>query len=299
VTRHIVKLTGLQPGATYRYRVGSNGRTLRAGKFQTAKAAGQPFRFAVWGDSGIGGKAQQILAAQIEKQRPDFLLHTGDLIYQRGRSRDYDPYFFRVYAPTLARVPFYGSLGNHDVLTNRGQPFLDNFVLPRNGPPGIVPERNYSFDYGNAHIVVLDSNLSERQLRREIAPWLERDLRASRARWKFVVFHHPPYSSGLHGDEPRTQRALVPALARARVDIVFNGHDHHYERFRPRNGVTYIVTGAGGAGLYRRQKNDPATARYRNDVHSFTQIDINGGVLQGRQIAANGTIIDQWRLIKQ
>jgi len=289
---------GLRAATTYRYRVASNGRELARGRFQTAKAPGRAFSFVVWGDSGTRSTGQFQIARRIEAARPDFLLHTGDLIYPRGAARDYNPKFFAVYQSTLARVPFYGSLGNHDVGTRDGQPFLQSFVFPTNGPSGIAPERNYSFDYADAHIAVRDSNADEKQLREQIGPWLQRDMTRSRALWKFVVFHHPPFSSGNHGDEARTQRALVPVLRRLKIDIVFTGHDHHYERFKPRDGVTYIVTGAGGAVLYGRRQTNPLTARFRSDVFSFTRIDINGRRLRGRQIAVGGEVIDAWNMAK-
>jgi hypothetical protein len=94
-------------------------------------------------------------------------------------------------------------------------------------------------------------------------------------------------------------RVLVPVLRELKIDIVFNGHDHAYERWMPRGGVTYIVTGAGGAGLYRRRRVDPLTVRFRNDIHSFTRIDISGGTLRLRQIGRDGSILDDWRLNKR
>lgn len=296
--RHTVWLSGLLPGQHYSYRVGSANSWHAQGQFATAPKTGKPFRFAVWGDSGTGSDGQHALAGQIERGRPDFLLHTGDLIYNRGEAERYDRYFFSVYKGLLARAPFYGSLGNHDVLTEGGRPLLDNFVLPPNGPAGLTPERNYSFDFGDAHVVVIDSNLSESRLKRQVVPWLESDLRRSKAIWKFAAFHHPPYSSSMHGDEPRTQRALAPALARLGVDAVFNGHDHAYERFKPRDGVVYVVTGAGGAGRYRRREHRAATARYFNSDWSFTLIEIDGRVLRGQQISARGAGIDDWSLRK-
>lgn len=298
VTRHIVKVSGLQPGTLYRYRVGSNRRVLASGQFRTAKAAGQPFSFVVWGDSGMATRGQIALARQIERAQPDFLLHTGDLIYPSGAARDFNPKFFDIYRTTLARVPFYGSLGNHDIRSRNGSPYLQNFVLPTNGPPGLAPERNYSFDYADAHIAVLDTNASTTQMRNIIVPWLRQDMERSRARWKFVVFHHPPYSSGLHGDDARTQRVLDPVLQQLKVDLVFNGHDHHYERWKPRGGVVYIVTGAGGAVLYPRKRTDPGTAVFRGRTFSFTRIDITKNTLRGRQIGIDGSVIDEWRMIK-
>jgi len=298
VGRHAVKLEGLQPNTAYYYTAGSNGRALYSSSFKTADTDTQTYSFAVWGDSGAGSTAQKKLAAQIERARPDFLVHTGDLIYDKGEQKNYNPYFFNVYRKTLARVPFYGSLGNHDVQTKDGQPFLDNFILPRNGPAKVTPERNYSFDYGSAHFVVIDTNQSEKFLRETVAPWVERDMKASQKAWKFAVFHHPPYSSGDHGDDARVLRALVPTFSKLKLDAVFNGHDHHYERFKKINGVVYIVTGAGGAGRYKRREKRATTAVFYNDDWSFTRISIKGRALTGSQINTMGKAVDTWKLTK-
>jgi acid phosphatase type 7 len=294
--QHIVQLRGLKPATRYSYRIGSDGRALASGSFSTAKLPGMPLRIAIWGDSGTASRGQKLLAQQIEKANADFLLHTGDLIYPRGAARDFDPKFFQIYRKTLSRAPFYGSLGNHDVVTKNGAAFLSVFVLPRNGPPGLTPERNYSFDYGDVHVAVVDSNASTQQLRRNIIPWLQADLQRSRALWKFVVFHHPPFSSGLHGDDSRMQKYLVPAIA-GRADIAFNGHDHCYERWQPRGGVHYIVTGAGGAALYPKRGKSRAVT-FNNDVYSYTLLEIRGRNLRLRQISAGGATIDDWRLQK-
>jgi hypothetical protein len=298
VRQHLVKLTGLKPASRYRYRVGSNGQLLSEAIFQTNKLPQQAFSVAVWGDSGVGDAGQKQLAQQIEKNKPDLLVHTGDLIYNRGEWRNFDPYFFSIYQSTLKRVPFYGTLGNHDVRTQNGQPFLENFVLPRNGPVGVEAERNYAFDYANAHWVVIDTNQSTSTLRDTIVPWIEADLKRSRATWKFVVFHQPPFSSGLHGDDKSIKDVLVPVLARMDVDVVFNGHDHSYERFKPQNGVTYIVTGAGGAARYPRRRKRDITAFFDNDHWSFTRLDIFKSTLRARQIATDGRVLDEWRLQK-
>ncbi len=295
--RHNVQLNGLRADTNYLYRVGSNGNWFSQGTFQTDKSAGQRFRVAIWGDSGEASSGQKRLAKSIEAAKPDLLLHTGDLIYPRGAAGDYDPKFFSIYAPTLARVPFYGSMGNHDVITQNGRPWLDAFVLPRNGPPEIAPERNYSFDYADAHIAILDSNARAQVLAGPISRWLTRDMNASDKMWKFVVFHHPPISEGLHGNEART-RALMPLFSRLKIDIVFNGHDHVYSRSKVQNGVIYVVTGAGGAGLYARKNPNDQTNTFANARYSFTQMDIEGRFLRVRQIADNGQIIDDWRLSK-
>ncbi len=293
VTRHEIALAGLQPGTRYRYRVVSAGQPLHESTFTTNKAAGEPFRFAVFGDSGSGNTRQWTLAARVASAAPDFVLHTGDVVYPRGEQKHYDARFFRPYAWLLAHVPIWPVLGNHDVMVAGGRAFLDNFVLPRNGPAGVGPERNYSFDYADAHVAAVDTDLDEATLRDRVAPWLRRDMAASGKRWRFVFFHHPPYSSGPHGENRRVQRALVPALTAAGVDVVFNGHDHAYERIQPQNGVVYVVTGAGGNGLYPRKQTHAYTARFYNRAYSYTLVDVSGPRLRLRQITAGGQTVDE------
>jgi len=299
-THHHSILHNLQASSVYDYRVGAQGKVLFTGQFQTNKTASQNYQFDVWGDSG--GEGQKALAAQIDKSNPDFLLHTGNLTSSKGAAEDFNPSFFDIYQKVLSCVPFYGALGNQGIGADNGQPFLDAFVFPQNGPDGVTPERNYYVDYANARIAVIDSNQDETTLQSKIVPWLERVMSSSNATWKFAVLHHPAYSSGPHGDTARIQKVLSPIFAKLHLDIIFAGHDHQYERFKPIDGVTYIVTGAGGAGRYPRKTENPQTAFYWNDDWSFTQIQIsheNGkNVLRGKQTSTTGAVVDQWELSK-
>lgn len=300
VTRHEMALRSLRPGTRYVYRVVSGGRVLREGMaFTTHKAAGRPFRFAVFGDSGSGEKGQYLLAERLAAARPDFVLHTGDVVYPSGAQEGYNARFFRPYARLLESVVLWPTPGNHDWMRARGRAYFDNFVLPHNGPAGVAPERNYTFDYADAHFVSIDSNQSDAVLSGKVAPWLKQDLASTGKRWRFVFFHHPPYSTGLHGESKRVQRLLVPTLSRGKVDVVFNGHDHTYERIRETGGVTYIITGAGGGGLYKRKHPKPYTARFYNRLYSFTLVDVEGSRVSLQQIAMDGTVVDRVELVSR
>jgi 3',5'-cyclic AMP phosphodiesterase CpdA len=157
---------------------------------------------------------------------------------------------------------------------------------------------------------VVDSNLDEAALRDHVAPWLAEVLGEPDARWKFVVFHHPPYTGGAYQPDERIQRTLVPVFEATGVDIVFNGHDHMYERTHPiRNGeaaedgdgVVYVVSGAGGARLYEALPIDqrpPYLAALYNETHSFTKVSISGNQLTLEQIALGGETVDQWTFQK-
>jgi hypothetical protein len=304
-------LTGLESGQTYSYAISLGRRTLAADKLRTNKPAGEPFDFVVFGDSGSGSQEQYRLAAQMTTLDPDFILHTGDLIYGAGERHKYRERFFLPYGDLLRRVAFWPSLGNHDVLEpSFGKPYLEVFELPENGPPSQPPERNHWFDYASAGIAIVDSNIEEAALRDEVAPWLRDVLAASGALWKFVVFHHPPYTGGHYPPDQKIQRTLVPVFESTGVDLVFNGHDHMYQRTHPirdgtraedGEGVVYIVSGAGGARLYDALPPDqrpPYVAVLNNQVHSFTHVSVTGSELTLQQIALGGEILDHWTLRK-
>jgi 3',5'-cyclic AMP phosphodiesterase CpdA len=132
-------------------------------------------------------------------------------------------------------------------------------------------ERWYSFDYGNAHFVGLevDGYASTAPGSAQML-WLANDLAQTRQRWKVVFFHAPFYSSGAHGGDPQVPQlraALEPLFIQHGVDLVFNGHDHDYER-SVAHGVVYIVAGGGGAPLYPQVISNPASVYFTSTYHS-------------------------------
>jgi hypothetical protein len=278
---HAVKLRGLEAGRSYWYRVNDGGGWLGDWAiFRTAPRPDDPagFTFAAVGDSGDGSRREWQVANAIARARPAIVIHTGDVVYPDGRARDYTRGLFRPFAAVLARAPFYPTMGNHDIDRANGQPYRDIFHLPVNDVDG--SENYYSFDYGQVHFVCLNSNSRVAWLFPNSPQWrwLERDLRESRARWKIVYFHHPPFSSTKRGGRPDLLNNIVPLLERGGVDLVLNGHAHAYERTEPirvtSNGrpVVYLVTGGGGGGLVDVWKG-PHTA-YARRIHHFVLIHV-------------------------
>jgi len=312
--RNRVRIDGLEPGTTYAYEVQLNRGSLTHGlTFQTNRSADQRYTFLVLGDSGKATRAQFSLAAEMAVTQPpaDFILHTGDLVYGTGKRAGYEDRFFAPYRQLLARVNFWPCLGNHDVEEDDDvSVYTDIFELPDNGPPGVPPERDYWFDYASCRIAVFDSNADAATLRDHVAPWLRTVMSGSAARWKFVAFHHPPYTAGRHHAALAIQETIVPVIEEVGVDLVFNGHDHNYQRtyplldghiVEPGRGLIYIVTGAGGAEFYDMKPADqrPAYLAACNDhQHSFTQVTIAGDDLTLRQIAVGGQILDELTLHK-
>lgn len=302
---HVINIPALLPGTNYYYRVRSGGVTLAQGDaFHTKRAANQPFRVVIFGDFGAGTSGMSNVAAQVNSvTNADLILTVGDNIYPEGQPGLFDPYWFSQYAPIMRRVPTFPALGNHDVGDGdySGAAYLSNFYLPTNGPAGLI-ERNYSFDYGNAHFATFDSNPCTNPAINTatiaaIKTWLSNDLASTTKPWKFVYFHHPPYTSaGTHDDNEGVKTNIMPIVEAAGVQMVFNGHQHWYERLSAINGVYHITTGDGGQNL-----NAPPTARESTSmsllwgVNGFTIVDIDDTKLTLTHIT-NGVPFDTFSL---
>jgi len=240
-------------------------------------------RFAAIGDMGTGERPQYEVAATMNKCRDtsgfDFVLMLGDNIYGGSRANDYRDKFELPYKGLLdAGVKFYASLGNHDSTNQR-------FYKPFN----MDGQQYYTYHKGNVQFFVLDTTY----LKPEQLAWLEKELRNSRADWKICYFHHPLYSSGsFHGPSTELRVSLEPLFVKYGVQVVFNGHEHVYERTKPQKGITYFVTGA--AGQLRRgnlMKTNVTAVGYDRD-RSFMLIEISGDELSFQAISRTGRTVD-------
>ncbi len=246
-TRHVIILDELDTYTTYHYLVGNSTDNLSTdGTLKTAASANQAsFSFAVYGDCRSRTAEHQSVVDSMVTVSPDFYLNTGDLVEDGSNSSQWDS-FFEIETELMKTTTLFPSLGNHEYGHAN---YFDLFYLPGN-------ERWYSFDYGNAHFTCLQIDVfTDYSVGSEQYLWLEQDLAGSNQTWKFVFFHIAPYSSGTHGNDVNVLavRDVLPSLFEEhKVDMVFSGHDHDYERSLI-NDVTYIVSGGGGAPLYQKQ----------------------------------------------
>jgi predicted phosphodiesterase len=242
-------------------------------------------RFLVIGDTGTGGSAQRQLAGRIVAARRsfpfEFGIMLGDNLYGRERERDYRSKFEEPYKALLdANVKFYAALGNHDEPTQA-------FYKPFN----MQGERYYSFKapQGGVRFFAVDSNM----LTPEQLAWLEKELKASGSEWKIAFFHHPIYSSGgRHGADELLREKLEPLFVEYGVDVVFQGHEHFYERLRPQKGVTYFV--AGNAAKLRRGDitRTANTVKGYDQGYAFILAEIAGDEMHFQTIAHDGRTVD-------
>src|SRR5262245_6705517 len=247
-------------------------------------------RFAVLGDWGTGDNAATGIAAQMARAHAtsplDFVIATGDNIYPDGCGRRFVKSFERPFTALLQdRVKFHTVLGNHDVKDGR----QDQCQYPLFNMGG---RSYYTLKQGDglAEFFMLDSN----DLDANQAAWLEGELRASKARWKIAVFHHPIYSSGQeHGPSLGLRRVLEPLFTRYGIQAVFSGHDHIYERTRTQQGVQYFVTGAGGKVRHGDvDLRSPVRAASFDQDNHFMQIEVDERQISFQAIARSGTVID-------
>lgn len=287
-------LTGLSPGSDYAYTVERADSTWD-GTFRTPAGVDDTVRFDVLGSSGVSNDAQHAIATEMLADDPDFVLHTGDVVFPRGGLCHYGLRYFGPYEDLLPHTAVAPAIGEIDLKSNDGSAFHETFSVD----PDADDEPLYrSFDYGPVHIVVLNSELYEQNDQSAIdqqRAWLTDDLAAAAdTPWTVVVVHRPLYSStnGAPSDEIRDD--LGPIFAGNGVDLVLSGHARNYERFQPDGGVTYVVTGGGGADTQGFEANRTSVAAA--DVHHFVSVEASPDELKARVIDANGATIDTFSL---
>jgi hypothetical protein len=319
---HSASITHLTPDTNYYYRVFTGGDDVTPWSeitFTTGpESAGPRFTFVVLGDgrpnhaSSPPNQGAVDVAIEMDKHSFDLALHTGDIVHSggicSGSDSSWNQYirgYFDLYRDSMGDTPFYPSVGNHELYGGTGcgyQGYTDVYHLPVNAP-SVDAEEYYSFDWGNAHFVALDTN----QVYSPGSPqcnWLVKDLRTSAQPWKFVFFHHPAYSSGRHGSTSAVQTQLVPVFETYGVDVVFNGHDHGYERTCPilndacvtpqDGGVVYYVAAGGGAPLYST-RGDWFTV-YRASFYHFLAVEVNDCRLHLDAIDTAGNVFDSYEI---
>jgi acid phosphatase type 7 len=193
--------------------------------------------------------------AAIVARTPGTVAVLGDIVYERGTAAEFrDCYSWRRF-----RGRTRAALGNHEYGSPGALPAKAYFRLPDRG--------YYSYELGDWHVVVLNSNCGPAGGCADGSPqqrWLAADLERHPTLCTLAYWHHPRYSSGLHGSDA-TVAGLWRTLARAGADVVLAGHDHHYERFAPLDGIRSFVVGTGGRSTYPVLRRLP-----RSQVVNFT-----------------------------
>jgi acid phosphatase type 7 len=313
ILRHRVYARDLEPDTVYRYAVG-DGSADGWSPWQTVRTAPdseRDYAFMTMGDPQCGLEEWGKLLSEARRRRPDagFLVIAGDLVDRGNERTNWDHFFLRA-AGVFEGLPLMPCVGNHEYLDKGPEIFGATFPLPRNGPADERLRLVYSFEYSDSFVAVLDSNpaVYSAEMARVQAEWLDARLATTKARWKFVVFHHPVYASHTSREQPQLGKAWIPIFDKHHVDMVLQGHDHAYLRTYPMRegsavsdpgrGTVYVVSVSGQKFVPLAERS--YTARGFADVATYQIIDISPrkGVLLYRAFDVDGRELDRLELAK-
>ena len=305
--RFTVTLTDLEPQTTYVYSVGNGDPDgwSELKEFTTAPNSVVPFSFVYMGDAQNGLDRWGTLVNNAYRSRPDaaFYIMAGDLV-NRGNDRDDWDLFFYNAQNVYDRRQLVPAIGNHENQGGHPTLYLKNFTLPLNGADSLESERTYWFQYSNALFVILDTNQDpEKQ-----TAWLDRVLSENEATWRFVVYHHPAYSSAPNRDNANIRKHWLPIFDKHHVDLALQGHDHAYLRTfplknnkrvkDPKNGTIYVVS-VSGSKMYDQAPRDETEVGFTK-IATYQTLDIQlaGDRLLYRAYDIDGRLRDELEIIK-
>jgi hypothetical protein len=287
-TQHMMLIGGLSAGTAHQYRVGDGTTFSGTFNFRTAAPRGSTFSFAAVGDFGGGGPGELNVANAIAAAGTHFVQTVGDNVYPDASDpdflnfySDFDSRFYRQYGPVIREQAIWIANGNKEYYGNGA--IFRNFWMPNN-------ERWYSYQWGDAHIVVLDSEQSfslgspQYQFARATLSRIRRGYH------RIVIIHYPPYSSTTATSSAvQVREHLVPLFQKYGVTLVLSGNSHNYERTHPlidgevvgRGGITYVVSGGGGNGFNQFTLPQPQWSAFRNDTdYQFVKVTVSHGSLR-------------------
>jgi predicted phosphodiesterase len=285
---HKINLTGLNENTHYFYRARQLASISSGYIFITAPNEQTPFRICWIGDYRSGTAVHDQICQLVAQYNPRMYLNGGDVAVT-GSYTDFKNEFFRPGELNLiSNVPFFLATGNHEGWDVNTKAFTKGITIQSG------TEDYYSFDYGNMHVLVLNTQISYSQGSNQYN-FAMADLSATTKTWKIVISHKPGYCSGGHGEDAgmitMSQNIFVPA----EVDMVISGHSHFYQHNRVSN-IEHMVLGGGGAPLY-----DPTNASYTIKSvkdYNFGIIDINLDTLLLSVYNNYNALIDTVKIIK-
>jgi hypothetical protein len=240
--------------------------------------------------------------AQLVLSIPGTVFTAGDNAYPSGTASDYTKY----YGPTWGQFKdrTLPTPGNHDYDTTGASGYFGYFGSAAGDPS----KGYYSYDLGDPgeewHVVALNSMCEKVGGCGATSPmvkWLEEDLAAnSDKECTLAYFHHPLFSSGQHGNDPK-MRPTWDALYAAGADVVISGHDHDYERFAPQRpdgtldnelGIREFVVGTGGATLRSFGFSQPNSEVRNSNTHGVLKLQLHPSSYDWEFVPADGNFSD-------
>lgn len=225
--------------------------------------------------------------------KPSYVLTVGDNQYDNGTISEFRSYYDKTWGrfktitkPTPGNHEWYDKLNGYKA-------YFGSIATPQGKP-------YYSYDIGDFHFVALDSDPLTDGITGEQLTWLRQDLARNQKACVVGYWHHPRFNSGKYGDD-KTIAPFWNELLKVRADVVFSGHDHHYERIKPlnssgrvdeANGLRSAIVGIGGDSLYTQIKPREGVEK-SFAKHGVMKLVLNGKSYSWEIIGTDGTTLDK------
>lgn len=304
IHRFTARLDHLQSGSDYEYIVGSAKKNSWSvvRTFSTEKENQDSFSFVWFGDTHRApGWGEMLQDANKKHGKAAFYMIAGDVVSTGLYRSDWDE-LFGYAKDVFSYKPLMPVPGNHDRQDGLGSwMYYELFALPDNGPEKVHPESTYAFEYGNALFLMIDSTHPNE----DQTEWIEDKLKNSKATWKFVMFHFPPYNF----EEPYfdIQEEWCGIFDTYHVDMVMGGHIHYYMRSKPMNngkvvnsfkdGTVYVVS-IGTTGNHDDIGEEPYAEKRFKDGQFYQYMEIDNNVLKYTTYNKEGNIVDDFSIVK-
>lgn len=315
---HTVTVKGLKPGTLYAYRVGDGtvegwSETATISLPAPGKKA-DDFNFILMGDiqaapnqseTGFGPFTDVYRKAKADYPDASFMMQVGDLIDDGNLYNHWSEFFKSMEDPALsASTPIVTAVGNHENIGNGVDTFKQFFRMPQNGPEefkGTV----YSFDHGDAHIAVLNTETDKEGLIKQ-TEWLKEDMASTDKKWKIVLYHRSPYYSNPQGGSGTVQEVFPKVFDELGVDLAISGHDHAYVRTHPMkngetkdDGTTYVIAGSAGGKFYAAVPQPYMDVIFEEKTQIYTNISVTQNGITIKAKTRDGRTIDEHTIEKK
>ena len=246
---HRIQLKSLKPNSAYYYQARQGTAHSNGSVFHTAVEPGTSFRLLFMADFRTNTSIHDKIARLASDTYPQVAVYGGDLCVNGDYSSWKKEFFRSPELDLISKVAFFNATGNHEGNGPNTKAFLQN---PESASKS---QQYYSFDYGDLHVLVLNTEIDMKPGSPQYE-FAKEDLAASSTSWKIVVSHSPAYCSGGHGEDTSMVRMTKDLFEPNNVNLVLSGHSHFYEHNLV-NGIHHLVIGSVGAPLY-----DPEKANY-------------------------------------
>ena len=316
---HTAAVTDLKPGTAYEYRVGAGDKRSDWQSFHTAQ--GHDFKALIFPDSQSSDYSVWAATAQPAWQRnqdAQFFINMGDLV-DNGQDHYQWNAWFDVVGDMIARIPVVPLLGNHETYdkdwkVRMPEAYLHLFALPRIDREK-YQNQFYSFDYGDVHFVVLNTQSQELadfepSLDEDEVAWFKEDMAKTTKKWKIVLMHKDPLQYGFaNRPQPREEgfspegRLWMPIFDQYGVDAVLSAHLHtyrdrgHIRNFqRDESGPLYLITGVAGnvqyPGLWKQHSLDEYVAP-QPETDNYMTLEATDDSLTFRSFLPDGQLLEE------